>query len=43
MYENKYYYLLGEDAPGNSPPPWRDFRVDMETFKDTLDEMLGDI
>ena len=40
---NEYYYLLGEDAPGKSPPPWRNFRVDMETLKDTLDEMLGDV
>jgi len=43
MYENKYYYLLGEDAPGNSPPPWRDFRVDMEAFKNVMDEMLNDV
>ena len=40
---NEYYYLLGEDAPGNSPLPWRNFKVDMKTFKDTLDEMLGDV
>ena len=37
---NEYYYLLGEDAPGNSPPPWRDFEVDMGTFKSILDGML---
>ncbi|HBK71263.1 MAG TPA: hypothetical protein DDZ39_06355 [Flavobacteriaceae bacterium] len=43
MYENEYYYLLGEDEPGNSPPPWRNFKVDMKTFKDTLMEMLRDV
>lgn len=43
MYENEYYYLLGEDAPGNSPPPWRDFEVDMGTLKSVMDEMLGDV
>ena len=40
---NEYYYLLGEDAPGNSPPPWRNFSVDMEPFKSILDEMLEDV
>ena len=40
---NEYHYLLGEDAPGNSPPPWRDFRVDMEAFKETLKWILGDV
>jgi len=40
---NEYYYLLGDDAPGNSPPPWRDFKVDMGTLKSVMDEMLGDI
>ena len=40
---NEYYYLLGEDAPGNSPPPWRDFKVDMETFKSVMDEMLNGV
>ena len=38
---NEYYYLLGEDEPGNSPPPWRNFRVDMKIFKETLDEILA--
>lgn len=37
---NEYYYHLGEDEPGNSPPPWRNFRVDMKIFKETLDKML---
>jgi len=37
---NEYYYLLGTDAPGNSPPPWRDFKVDMETFEKTLEWIL---
>jgi hypothetical protein len=37
---NEYYYLLGKDAPGNSPPPWRDFKVDMETFEKTLEWIL---
>ena len=40
---NEYYYLLGEDEPGNSPPPWRNFRVDMEIFKETLDKILRSI
>ena len=40
---NEYYYLLGGDAPGNSPPPWRDFRVDMEAFKETLKWILRDV
>gem|GEM_PF-682069 len=43
QFGNDYYYLLGEDAPGNSPPPWRDFKVDMKTFKETIDKMLGDV
>jgi len=40
---NEYYYLLGEDEPGNSPPQWRNFEIDMETFKETLDRMMEDI
>ncbi len=40
---NEYYYLLGEDAPGNSPPPWRNFEVDMGTLKSVMDEMLEDV
>ena len=43
QHANEYYYLLGDDAPGNSPPPWRDFRVDMEAFKETLEWMLKDV
>ena len=39
---NEYYHLLGEDAPGNSPPPWRDFRVDMKTFNETVESMIRD-
>ena len=39
---NEYYYLLGKDAPGNSPPPWRDFRVDTKTFKKTVESMIKD-
>jgi hypothetical protein len=40
---NEYYYLLGEDAPGNSPLPWRDFEVDTKAFKETLDWILRDV
>ncbi len=38
---NEYYYLLGIDAPGNSPPPMKDFRVDMKDFKETLKLMFS--
>lgn len=40
LYGNEYYYLIGEDSPGNSPPPWRDFKVDMRAFDDTLKLMI---
>ncbi len=39
---NEYYYLLGTDASGSSPIPWRDFEVDLETLVETLDVMIGD-
>ena len=39
---NEYYYLLGEDEPGNSPPPWRNFKVDMKSFKQTIEWMMND-
>jgi hypothetical protein len=38
---NEYHYLIGEEFSGNSPLPWRDFRVDMEQLKETLELMLG--
>ena len=38
---NEYYYLLGKDESGNSPPPWRNFEVDMESFKQTIEGMMG--
>ena len=40
---NEYYYLPGIDELGNSPPPWRNFRVDMKTFKDALGEILQSV
>lgn len=41
QFGNEYYYIFGEDFPGNSQPSWRYFKVNMETFKDTLEWMLG--
>jgi hypothetical protein len=43
QYENEYYYLLGEDASGNSPSAWKDFKISMETFKNILEEMLDNV
>ncbi|HWQ96220.1 MAG TPA: glycosyltransferase family 61 protein, partial [Candidatus Methylomirabilis sp.] len=37
---NEYYYLMGEDAPGNSPPQWRDFKINLDELKRTLNIML---
>ena len=39
---NEYYYLLGTDASGSSPIPWRDFEVDLEILKETLSKMMKD-
>ena len=38
---NDYYYIPGTNEPGNSPLPWRNFRVDMKMLKHTVHEMLG--
>ncbi|SES96071.1 Protein of unknown function [Methanococcoides vulcani] len=40
---NEYYYLLGEDEPGNTHPEWKNFTIDMSMFKQTMKMMLEDI
>jgi len=35
--DNEYWYLLGEDRPGNSPPQWRDFKIDINQLEQLLD------
>ena len=37
---NEYYYLMGEDAPGNSPPAWRDFKINLDEMKQILEPLL---
>ena len=39
---NEYYYLLGKDEPGNSPPPWKNYTINMELFKKTIECMMED-
>lgn len=38
----EYYYLIGDDTPGNLPSSQRNFRVDMGRFKRTLEKMMGE-
>jgi hypothetical protein len=40
---NEYYYILGVDVHGNSPPAWRDYTVDMKAFEKTLERILRDV
>ena len=40
---NEYYYLQGVDAPGNSPPAWRDYTVDTKACEKTLERILRDV
>lgn len=37
---NDYYYILGEDLPGNTHPEWKDFKVDINQFKQILENIL---
>ena len=37
---NEYYYLLGADAPGYSPPAWRDYTIDMGSLKETVERLM---
>lgn len=37
---NEYYYLLGADAPGCSPPAWRDYTIDMGSLKETVERLM---
>ena len=39
---NEYYYLLGEDESGNSSPTWKNFKVDIKSFKQTIEWMMND-
>jgi capsular polysaccharide biosynthesis protein len=38
--KNEYWYLVGDDTPGNSPPSWRNFKIDIEELDVTLCEIL---
>lgn len=37
---NEYHYILGQDTTGYSPDEWRDFQVDINELKHTLDLIL---
>jgi capsular polysaccharide biosynthesis protein len=38
--KNEYWYLIGEDGDENSPPPWRNFSINMTDLKQTIEELL---
>ncbi|AEH61481.1 Capsular polysaccharide biosynthesis protein [Methanosalsum zhilinae DSM 4017] len=38
--KNEYWYLVGDDIPGNSPPSWKNFRIDIKELDLTLNSML---
>lgn len=40
---NKYWYLIGEDGPGNSPAPWRDFSINIDDIKKTMELILKNV
>ncbi|RSD35372.1 MAG: capsular polysaccharide biosynthesis protein [Methanohalophilus sp.] len=39
---NQYHYLLGEDVSGNGPCELRDFKVNMEDVKKTLNTIFSE-
>ncbi|MDY0386293.1 MAG: glycosyltransferase family 61 protein [Methanolobus sp.] len=41
--KNEYWYLVGEDRPGNSPPSWRDFSVNINDMKKTMELMIKNV
>jgi hypothetical protein len=41
--ENEYYYILGEDEPGNTHPEWKDFKINMKVLEQTIKIMLEDV
>lgn len=38
---NEYYYMIGEDANDTPSPVWRDFKIDVDLFKKTLNKVLS--
>ncbi|CAD6491159.1 MAG: hypothetical protein FFODKBPE_00096 [Candidatus Argoarchaeum ethanivorans] len=39
---NEYYYFMGVDASGNSPPSWSNYDVNMEPFKEMVESIVRD-
>lgn len=37
---NEYYYILGEDVSGKSPPQWRDFKINMEDLINVVEKIV---